>query len=77
MLQGQHRSLKEKLIRSKQDSNELREEVAGLYRLKDRQRTLELQLKVSHIHCMLVDMVDAFRAPWGKGSWQGGSAALP
>lgn len=48
MLQGQHRSLKEKLLHSKQDSNELREEVASLYRLKDRQRTLELQLKVSH-----------------------------
>lgn len=54
MVQGQHRSLKEKLIRSKQDSSELREEVAGLYRLKDRQRTLELQLKVSHILGSLV-----------------------
>ena len=47
MLQAQHRNLKEKLIRAKQDNNELREELETLPRLKDRLRTLELQLKVS------------------------------
>ena len=50
MVQGQHRNLKEKLIRSKQDNNELREELETLPRLKDRLRTLELQLKVDP-HC--------------------------
>ena len=46
-MQDQHRNLKEKLISSKQESNKLREEVDSLSRLKDRVRTLELQLKVS------------------------------
>ena len=50
-MQGQHRNLKEKLIRSKQDNSELREEVDSLSRLKDRVRTLELQLKAS-TQCM-------------------------
>ena len=45
-MQGQHQSLKEKLIRSKNDNSELREEVDSLSKVKDRQRTLELQLKV-------------------------------
>ncbi len=45
-MQGQHQSLKEKLIRSKNDNSELREEVDSLSTVKDRQRTLELQLKV-------------------------------
>ena len=51
MVQGQHRSLKEMLIRAKQDNNELREELETLPRLKDRLRTLDLQLKV-HPHCL-------------------------
>ncbi len=50
-MQGQHRSLKEKLIRSKQDNSELREEVDTLSRLKDRVRSLELQLKVRPACC--------------------------
>jgi hypothetical protein len=45
-MQGQHQSLKEKLIRSKNDNSELREEVDSLSKVKDRQRTLEFQLKV-------------------------------
>ncbi len=45
-MQGQHQSLKEKLIRCKNDNSELREEVDSLSKVKDRQRTLELQLKV-------------------------------
>ena len=52
MTQGQHQSLKEKLIRSKNDNSELREEVDSLSNVKDRQRTLELQLKVrSSVAC--------------------------
>ncbi len=52
MTQGQHQSLKEKLIRSKNDNSELREEVDSLSKVKDRQRTLELQLKVrSSVAC--------------------------
>ena len=60
-MQGQHRSLKEKLVRSKQDSDELREEMASLYRLKDRQRTLELQLKVTLTACLLALFVPSER----------------
>ncbi len=45
-MQGQHQSLKEKLIRSKNDNSELREEVDSLSKVKDRQRTLDFQLKV-------------------------------
>ena len=41
-----HRNLKEMLIRSKQENSDLRAEVETLPRLKDRLRTLELQLKV-------------------------------
>lgn len=46
-MQGLHRNLKEMLIRSKQENSELRAEVETLPRLKDRLRTLELQLKVN------------------------------
>ena len=45
-MQSQHRSLKEKLIHSKQDNDELRQEVDKLSRVQDRVRSLELQLKV-------------------------------
>ena len=53
-MQGQHQSLKEKLIRSKNDNSELRGEVDSLSKVKDRQRSLELQLKVrSSLACTL------------------------
>ncbi|KAL3152356.1 hypothetical protein ABBQ32_001417 [Trebouxia sp. C0010 RCD-2024] len=44
-LEGMHRNLKEMLIRSKQENSDLRAEVETLPRLKDRLRTLQLQLK--------------------------------
>lgn len=41
--------MKEMLIRSKQENSDLRAELETLPRLKDRLRTLELQLKVTVI----------------------------
>ena len=61
-MQGQHQSLKEKLIRSKNDNSELRGEVDSLSKVKDRQRTLELQLKVrSSLACTLRALGAAFK----------------
>ncbi len=76
-MQGQHQSLKEKLIRSKNDNSELREEVDSLSKVKDRQRTLELQLKVRPSRAcnlkalgaaVILQLLGALGAA-GRGSW--------
>ena len=52
-MQGQFRNLKEKFVSSRQESAELRDEVQSLTRVKDRVRSLELQLKVdSRVICV-------------------------